>query len=98
MIHDIDIVLSLVNSELERVSAIGISLVSGSEDIANARLEFRNGCVANLTASRISDKKERQMRVFQKDAYITVDYLNPGVKIQKLKGDPQWQQQICPKP
>ena len=89
MIHDIDIVLSLVNSELERVSACGLCLVSGSEDIANARLEFRNGCAASLTASRISGKKERQMRVFQKDSYITVDYLNPGVQIQKIKDGPR---------
>lgn len=89
MIHDIDIVLTLVKSELERVSAAGLALVSGSEDIAHAQLEFKNGCVANLTASRISGKKERQMRVFQKDSYITVDYLNPGVSIHKLKGDPR---------
>jgi len=89
MIHDIDIVLSLVNSELERVSASGLCLVSGSEDIANARLEFRNGCAASLTASRISGKKERQMRVFQKDSYITVDYLNPGVQIQQIKDGPR---------
>ncbi|MDO9391078.1 MAG: Gfo/Idh/MocA family oxidoreductase [bacterium] len=89
MIHDIDIVLSLVNSELERVSAIGCSLVSDREDIANARLEFKNGCVANLTASRISGKKERKMRFFQKDSYITVDFLNHGVKFHKLKGDPR---------
>ena len=89
MIHDIDIVLSLVNSELERVSAIGTSLVSGREDIANARLEFRNGCVASLTASRISGKKERRMRFFQEDSYISVDLLNPGVRVHRLKGDPR---------
>ena len=89
MIHDIDIVLSLVDSELELVSAIGDSLASGSEDIANVRLEFKNGCVASLTASRISGKKERKMRFFQKDSYITVDFLNPGVKVHKLKGDPR---------
>lgn len=89
MIHDIDIVLSLVNSELERVSAIGYSLVSDREDIANARLEFKNGCVANLTASRISSKKERKMRLFQENSYVTVDFLNPGVKVHKLKGDPR---------
>ena len=87
MIHDIDIVLSLVNSELERVSACGLRLASASEDVANARLEFRNGCTASLTASRISEKKERRMRVFQKGSYITVDYLDPGVNIQKFKGD-----------
>ena len=86
MIHDIDIILSFFHSELERVSAIGSSLVSGNEDIANGRLEFKNGCVANLTASRISNKKERKMRIFQKDSYVTVDFLNPGVKVYKLKG------------
>lgn len=89
MIHDIDIVLSFVDSELERVSAIGCSLVSGREDIANARMEFRNGCVANLTASRISNKKERRMRFFQEYSYVTVDFLNPGVRVHKLKGDPR---------
>lgn len=89
MIHDIDIVLNFVDSELERISAIGLSLVSPKEDIANARLEFRNGCVANLTASRISGKKERRTRFFQKDSYVSVDYLNPGVKVCKLKGDPK---------
>ncbi|MBI4727067.1 Gfo/Idh/MocA family oxidoreductase [candidate division TA06 bacterium] len=89
MIHDIDIILTFVHSELERVSAAGLSLVSGKEDIANARLEFRNGCLANLTASRISSKKERKARFFQLDSYISVDYLNPGVKICKLNGDPR---------
>jgi predicted dehydrogenase len=89
MIHDIDIVLNFVSSELDRVSAIGASLVSDGVDIASARLEFKNGCVANLTASRISNKKERRMRLFQKDSYVTVDFLNPGVKVHKLKGDPR---------
>jgi predicted dehydrogenase len=89
MIHDIDIILTLVRSDLERVSAIGYSLVSEREDIANARLEFANGCVANITASRISAKKERKVRFFQRNAYISVDYLKPEVKVYKLKGEPK---------
>lgn len=74
MIHDIDIVLSLVKSAVKRVSASGVSVISETPDIANARIEFDNGCVANLTASRISLKKMRKMRLFQKDAYISIDF------------------------
>jgi predicted dehydrogenase len=75
MIHDLDIVLHLVPSPLTRVDAVGTSLLFGKEDIANARLEFEDGCVANLTASRISDKTMRKIRVFSEDAYVTVDTL-----------------------
>ncbi|HTY07991.1 MAG TPA: Gfo/Idh/MocA family oxidoreductase [Candidatus Edwardsbacteria bacterium] len=89
MIHDIDIILSFVRSEVERISAIGFNPVSDQEDIANARLEFANGCVANVTASRISIKKERKVRFFQRNAYINVDYMKPDVKVYKLKGDPK---------
>jgi len=89
MIHDIDIVLNFVRSELERVTAIGLCLASGKEDIANAWLEFANGCLANLTASRISGKKERRARFYHADSFISVDYLTPGVKVLKLKGDPK---------
>jgi predicted dehydrogenase len=89
MIHDIDIILSFVRSGLERVSAIGFSLVSDREDIANARLEFANGCTANVTASRISTKKERKIRFFQRNAYVNVDYMKPGVKIYRLRGQPK---------
>jgi predicted dehydrogenase len=74
MIHDIDIILSLVKSPIEKVDANGIAIVSESLDIANARLKFKNGTVANVTASRISQKKMRKMRIFQKDAYISVDF------------------------
>ena len=73
MIHDIDIVLYLIASPLSRISASGISVLSDTIDIANARLEFENGCVANVTASRISQKRERRLRVFQKDAYLSAD-------------------------
>ena len=89
MIHDIDIILSFVRAELERVSAIGFALVSDTEDIANARLEFQNGCVANVTASRISVKKERKIRFFQRNAYVNVDCLKPEAKIYRLKGKPK---------
>ena len=78
MIHDIDIILSLVKSDVKHISASGINVVSENLDIANARLEFENGAVANVTASRISQKKMRKMRIFQKDAYIAVDF-NSGV-------------------
>jgi predicted dehydrogenase len=78
MIHDIDIILSLVKSEVKNISASGVAVVSGSIDIANARLEFENGAVANVTASRISQKKMRKMRIFQRDAYISLDF-NTGV-------------------
>jgi len=75
MIHDIDIIVSLVGSPVDRVEANGVAVVSENLDIANARLQFANGCVANVTASRISQKKMRKMRLFQKDAYISVDFL-----------------------
>ncbi|MFA7288946.1 MAG: Gfo/Idh/MocA family oxidoreductase [Melioribacteraceae bacterium] len=74
MIHDIDIILSLVKSDVKSISASGVAVVSDSIDIANARLEFENGAVANVTASRISQKKMRKMRMFQKDSYISVDF------------------------
>ena len=76
MIHDIDIILNLVNSEVDHIHAAGIPVVSSHVDIANARLEFKSGCVANVTASRISTKNERKMRLFQRDAYISIDFAN----------------------
>ena len=78
MIHDIDLILKMVKSEPVKISANGVGVVSSNVDIANARIEFKNGCVANLTASRISAKKMRKMRIFQKDAYISMDF-NEGV-------------------
>jgi predicted dehydrogenase len=75
MIHDLDIILSLVQSPLTRVDANGVAVVSLEPDIANARLQFANGCVANVTASRISQKKMRKMRLFQRDAYVSIDFL-----------------------
>ena len=77
MIHDIDIVLSVVKSPVTALSASGVAVVSDSPDIANARIEFANGCVANVTASRVSDKAMRKVRVFQHDAYLSIDLHNP---------------------
>lgn len=74
MIHDIDIILDLIDSPIRHISASGISVLSDQIDIANARLEFDSGCVANVTASRISRKRERKLRIFQKDAYISADF------------------------
>jgi predicted dehydrogenase len=85
MIHDIDIILSLVKSEVKNISANGVAVMTETPDIASVRIEFNNGCVANLTSSRISMKKMRKMRVFQKDAYIGMDFLNKKTEIIKLK-------------
>jgi predicted dehydrogenase len=85
MIHDIDIVLSVVKSGIRKINASGVAIVSDSPDIANARLEFDNGCVANLTASRISMKNMRKSRFFQRDAYISVDFLKKETEIIRLK-------------
>jgi len=85
MIHDIDIVLSVVKSDIHRISASGVRVVSDTPDIANARIEFNNGCVANLTASRISMKNMRKSRFFQKDAYISVDFLEKETEILRMK-------------
>lgn len=85
MIHDIDAILSVVNSPVKEVRASGVSVISETPDIANARLEFENGCVANLTASRISMKNMRKSRFFQKDAYISVNFLSKEAEIVKMK-------------
>ncbi|MFI5196304.1 MAG: Gfo/Idh/MocA family protein, partial [Chitinophagales bacterium] len=87
MIHDIDIVLSLVKSPVRRISASGVAVLSETADIANARIEFDNGCVANLTSSRISLKNMRKMRLFQRDAYIGIDFLDKKTEIIRLKED-----------
>lgn len=89
MIHDIDAILSVVDSEVKQINASGVSVISHSPDIANARIEFENGCVANLTASRISLKNMRKSRFFQKDAYISVDYLEKKVEVVKMKDAPE---------
>lgn len=89
MIHDIDAILSVVNSEVKEVHSSGVAVISDSPDIANARLVFENGCVANITSSRISLKNMRKSRFFQKDAYISVDYLEKTCEVVKMKEAPE---------
>lgn len=89
MIHDIDIILNVVNSQVVDVHASGVSVISETPDIANARIVFENGCVANLTASRISMKNMRKARFFQKDAYISVDFLEKKSEIVRMKDAPE---------
>jgi predicted dehydrogenase len=91
MIHDIDIILSVIKSPVKNIHASGVSVVSDTPDIANARIEFHDGCVANLTASRISMKNMRKARFFQRDAYIAVDFLKRKseiIRMENLEGDP----------
>lgn len=89
MIHDIDAILSVVKSKVKAVHASGVSVLSQSPDISNARIEFENGCVANVTSSRISMKNMRKSRFFQKDAYISVDYLDKICEVVKMKDAPE---------
>ena len=89
MIHDIDIILSVVKSKVKNISSSGVSVISDTPDIANARIEFENGCVANLTASRISLKNMRKTRFFQKDAYIAVDFFEKDTEVVKMKDAPE---------
>ncbi len=87
MIHDIDLISNFARSELISVHAAGVPVVSTEVDIANARLEFKSGCVANVTASRISIKNERKIRLFQKDCYISVDFVEHSITVIRRKGD-----------
>ena len=87
MIHDIDVILSIVKSEVKNIFANGVAVMTDTPDIANVRIEFNNGCVANLTSSRISMKKMRKIRLFQKDAYIGIDFLEKKTEVIKLKTD-----------
>lgn len=89
MIHDIDAILSVVKSKVKSINASGVSVISDTPDIANARIEFENGCVANLTSSRISMKNMRKSRFFQKDAYISVDFLDKACEVVKMKDAPE---------
>jgi predicted dehydrogenase len=93
MIHDLDLILSLVKSEVESVEAVGISVISENEDIANARITFENGCIANVTASRISAHPMRKMRIFQKNAYFSLDFSEKSTDIYRLidLGKEVWQ-------
>ena len=81
MIHDLDVILSLVNAEVQHIEAVGVPVLTNSTDIANARLRFSNGCIANITASRVALKKERKLRIFQADTYVSVDYGAKHVRV-----------------
>ncbi|MGA1864752.1 MAG: Gfo/Idh/MocA family protein [bacterium] len=85
MIHDIDIILSLVQSKVVKINAVGVPIITNTTDIANARLEFASGCVANVTSSRVSMKKERKIRIFQRDSYFSIDYANSKINYCLLK-------------
>jgi predicted dehydrogenase len=86
MIHDIDIILSLARGKIKRVDAVGVTVIQGGEDICNARLVFDNGCIANITASRLALKTERRVRIFSREAYVNVDYLKKSGIV--VKTDP----------
>jgi len=88
MIHDLDIILNLVRSPVTSVEAVGCPVLSDRVDIANARLHFENGCIANLTASRVTPKKQRKIRIFQKNAYVSIDYAKPAMETYRLEPDP----------
>jgi len=90
MIHDLDIILSVVKSKVKSVNASGVSVISDTPDIANARIEFENGCVANLTSSRISLKNMRKSRFFQRDAYIAVDFFEKATEVVRMKDAPEF--------
>lgn len=87
MIHDIDLILSIVKSPVKKIDAVGVRIISGKNDLANARLVFENGCVANLTASRASDKAMRKMRIFTGDAYASIDFAEKTASVYQSKGD-----------
>jgi len=87
MIHDIDIILNFVKSPIKHLHAAGIPVITDEVDIANARLEFENGCVANVTASRVSTKNERKIRMFQREAYISVDFANHEITVIRQGND-----------
>jgi len=91
MIHDLDVILSMVPSALRSVEAVGVPVLTSSVDIANARLRFANGCIANVTASRVSLKRERKLRIFQADAYLSVDYDERRVRICRRETGPDGQ-------
>jgi len=91
MIHDLDVILSMVPSPVRAIEAVGVPVLTGSVDIANARLRFANGCIANVTASRVSAKRERKLRIFQPDAYFSVDYGEHRVRIFRREPRPDGQ-------
>lgn len=85
MIHDIDLILSIVDSPIARIDTVGVPVLSQGVDIANARVQFENGCVANVTASRVSNKVERKMRIFESEAYVSIDFQNRTVDIRQRR-------------
>ncbi|MFH1856613.1 MAG: Gfo/Idh/MocA family oxidoreductase [Candidatus Omnitrophota bacterium] len=87
MIHDLDIILHLVKSKVKTIDAVGVNVLSANEDIANVRLKFQNGCVCNITASRVSTKATRKIRFFQHNTYISLDYINQEAQLYTKKGD-----------
>jgi len=91
MIHDLDVIMSMVPSAVRSVEAVGVPVLTASEDIANARLRFANGCIANITASRVSAKRERKLRIFQPDGYISLDYGEHTVRILRRETQPDGQ-------
>jgi len=88
MIHDLDLILTLVNDEIKDIHSVGIPVISAMIDIANARLEFKNGCVVNITASRISDKGMRKIRIFQPDAYLSIDFATQEASVYRKIEEP----------
>ena len=95
MIHDIDLALSLVNSNVKSINANGVSIMTNSIDIANARIEFEDGCIANLTSSRISLKKMRKTRIFQEDAYISINFLEKEFQVVKIRDKHKGEVESC---
>ncbi len=87
MIHDLDIIMHIVKSPIERIHAGGVAVVSKTQDIANVRIEFANGCIANITSNRIALRKTRKLKIFQKDSYLNVDFLNKKVEVYNLSED-----------
>src|SRR5438876_4264897 len=86
MIHDLEIILHFVRSPVKKIDAVGVPVLSRGEDIANARLRFENGCIANVTSSRISPEQMRKIRIFQEDAYLSLDYQNQSGEIYRRSG------------
>jgi len=89
MVHDLDIVLSLMNSEVKQFHAVGLPVLTHTSDIANARIEFENGCTASLTASRVSEEKIRKTRIFQPDGILSIDYLSQKLLLSKKAVSPE---------
>jgi len=94
MIHDLEVILHFVRSPLWSIDAVGVPVLSRSEDIANVRLHFEDGCVANVTASRISPERMRKIRIFQEDAYLSLDYQNQSGEIYRPVGRQIWRDRV----